>query len=255
MSRDHIKFALTFPQGLILFMGREEAVLPGNVGNVYFQPRASTEAFIVYGERKELFGKHAITVSQDRNTGGGGYSVVYEFSDGKALSDARLVKGDQTVRGTLMDPAAVRDLNDVIASGGMTFYSDYDTRPDTIFNMARFEDGRLLIQLSNKNELYMGTPGNFEKVDAKPEVQGGNSMYYKLTSGGTVELPYGFGSPRHGENPKFDGEELTYITAFDRDPATYRLNLPSRPTHLDPFSPQLSTPAPVKARAPKAPGM
>lgn len=239
MSTAQIRFALDFPQGHILFIENSGA---------YFLPRHSMDAFQVWGERKELFGKHAISVREDRSAQTQAYNVVYEFSDSGALTDARLISKDQTVRGTLADQDTLNSLNGALAQKALTLYTQRDTEPDSVFNAARFADGRLLIQLMNRNELYIGTPGNFTKVDAQLYVQGGNSMYYRTPEGEQIDLPYGFGGPRHGEIPTFKGEPLIYIDTKDGNPAQFGLDLARGVKHLNPFSPEL-----VSAHTPRPP--
>ena len=248
-KKDDIKFALDFPQGHILFMSG---------GGAYFHPHKGADAFMVWGERKELFGKNAITVSKDRDTGAGGYSVVYEFAENGALSDARLVNGTQTLRGALADSKTLQGLNDALAQGEITLYNRRDTEPASVFNAARFPDGRLLIQLANKNELYLGKPGSYEKLDATLQVQGGCSMYYKTAKGDSIALPYGMGGPGYDDIPKFNEEELTYVNVRPgQPPDKFGLDLSSGIRHLDPFSPEVAAPRPVSTPkpAPKAPGL
>lgn len=226
-----VQFVLAFPQGHILFLQN---------GGAYFMPVDADAAFQIYGEHKELFGKKAITVSRSRDNTDA-YSVVHEFGANGALTDARLVKGNETWRGTLADQQFVDVINASLAQGVMTLYSTHDTRPVTIYNVARFDDGRMLVQLSGKNELYIGTPGNFEKVDAFLYVQGGCSMYYKMPSGNTIELPWGMGGPNH-ENPKYAGQELMWDLRIKTgaDPASIGLELAAGVKHLSPFSAEIS---------------
>ena len=240
-----IKFALEFPQGQILFMKSENSYSGSDIGGIYFRHQDSDDAFMVWGERKELFGKNAVTVAKNRETGAGGYSVVYEFDDKGALSDARLVSGDETVRGHLADAKTVQALQDKIAQGGMTFYDPRDTELAKVFNVASFPDGRLLVQLFNKNELYLGTPGNYEKVDAQLQAQGGNAMYYRTPEGESIDLPYGYGGPGRDDIPKYKGEELKYLDVQPgASPAKFGLDLAPGVRHLDPFSAKRNTPKP-----------
>lgn len=240
-----VTFALHFTSGLVLFTER---------GGAYFLPANTMDAFQIYGEHKELFGKHAISVRGNRNTGEPDYSVVYEFNDAQALADARLVTREQTLRGTLADQQTIDALNGALLQNALTLYSTNDTRPTTIFNVARFADGRYLIQLFNENVLYVGTPGNYQKLDAQLHVQGGNSMYYRDTDGGEIALPWGFGEPRYGELPNFKGEELNYVSMKQNgDPAEFGLTVAGKPVHLSPFHPLLaqdSAPAQPKPPTP-----
>ncbi len=229
---DAVTFALHFTSGLVMFMER---------GGAYFLPANTMEAFQIYGERKELFGKHAISVRGNRETGEPDYSVVYEFNDAKVLSDARLVTRDHTLRGTLADQQTIDALNGALLQNALMLYTTRDTRADSVFNAARFADGRYLIQMSNDNVLYLGTPGNYEKLEAKLHIQGGNSMYYRDTDGGMIELPWGMGGPRHGEMPKFKGETLNYVEVGPKgDPAQFGLSVAGKPAHLSPFHPLLA---------------
>lgn len=244
-TKPEIKFALNFPQGLILMT---------NTGGAYFMPHTGTDAFSVYGERKELFGKNAITVSENRDTGAGGYSIVYEFGNNNALADARLVKKGETFRGTLVDDKIITALNDAVAQDKIKLYTHQDTQPPKVYNVARFADGRLLVQMHDW-QLYIGTPGNFTKVDAEGTVQGGGSRYYKLKNGGEIALPYGYGGP-NGEIPTFDGEEMNWIKIQSDDPARIGLVFPEGIKHLDPFSPQLAAAKPAEPKRPAAkPGL
>lgn len=241
-QQDTVKFALSFAHGHILFTERHGS---------YFLPAGSMDAFQIYGDRKELFGKNAISVRGNRETGEPDYSVVYEFNDAQALTDARLVTRDQTLRGTLADQDTINSFNGALAQGALTLYTTNDTRPDTIFNVARFTDGRYLIQTFNTNTLYLGTPGNYQKLDAQLHVQGGNSMYYRDADGGEIALPYGFGEPRFGEPPVYKGEELNYVRMKQNgDPAEFGLELKKGIVHLSPFHPALDT-ANTPASAPK----
>src|SRR5690606_19161680 len=118
------------------------------------------------------------------------YSVVYEFSNG-ALSDARLVKGDQTIGGRLVAAAEQEKLNEAVQQGAITLRRPEATEAPKVHNVACFEDGRYLVQLLNKAELYLGTPGNYAKLDATLTVQGGGSRFYTLPDGEEINLPYG----------------------------------------------------------------
>ena len=230
-TQDTVSFAIAFAQGHILFMQR---------GGSYFVPCDTMDGFQIYGEGKELFGKKAITVRGNRNTGEADYSVVYEFNDDKQLTDARLICGVQTLRGTLATQDTLDTFNGALAQGALKLYTTRDTQPDRIFNVARFVDGRYLIQMSNTNTLYIGTPGNYQKMDARLNVQGGNSMYYKDSDGGDIALPWGFGEPRYGEMPKFKGEELNYVAVKQNgDPAEFGLVLADKQKHLSPFHPDV----------------
>lgn len=240
-----VSFALSFPQGHILFMQR---------GGAYFVPANTMDGFQIYGEGKELFGKRAITVRGNRTTNTPDYSVVYEFNDQQQLTDARLITNDQTLRGTLASQDVVDSFNGALAQDALKLYSTRDTQPDTIFNVARFVDGRYLIQMSNTNTLYLGTPGNYQKLDARLYVQGGNSMYYRDSDGGEIALPYSYGGPRHGELPTYKGEELNYVSLKQNgDPAEFGLVLADKQAHLSPFHPDVvkanqgSTPPAPKA--------
>ncbi len=244
MTTPRVKFAIDFPQGHVLFMENQGA---------YFLPHHGLDAFQIYGERKELFGKNAITVRANQTTGDAEYNVVHEFAGDGSLSDARLVTRGQTIHGKLADAETVNNLNGAFAQGGITLRNTQDTQPDTIFNAARFSDGRLLLQLHNRNELYIGTPGPFEKVDAQLYVQGGNSMYYRTPDGQQIDLPYGYGGPNH-ETPSFKGEYIAYIKVEKNgDPAQFGLTIDRGiPKHLSPVSPEVQPEAP-KAPAPHMP--
>lgn len=235
-AKQNVKFALEFPQGIIL-------VTDG--GGAYFSPPRNTGAFQIYGEHKELFGKNALTVREDYTTRDPGYSVVYEFGDAGALTDARLVRGKDTFRGKLVDAVALADINAKISGGQITLYTTRDTQPPTVSRAARFADGRLLVMVDR--DLYLGTPGNYEKMDAQVVLQGGSSLYYKTGDGKSIALPWGMGGP-NGELPTFDGEPLNYVSnKSGEDPAKYGLTLPGRVAHLNPFSPQLSAQPAAKA--------
>jgi len=242
MAQPRVQFALDFPQGHILFLDNQGA---------YFLPRHSMDAFQIWGERKELFGKNAINVQGDRTSGTKGYSVVHEFAEDGKLLDARLVGPSGTVRGQLADADTLNSLNGALAQNAMALHSVRDTEPDRVFNAARFSDGRLLIQLHNRNELYIGTPGSFEKVDAEMYVQGGNSMYYRTPAGEEINLPYGYGGP-NGEAPSYKGELLAYIQVKDNgNPAQFGLDIKRGIQHLSPFSPELQADQKPAAPQPK----
>ena len=241
-----IKFALEFPQGNMLFMKNN---------GIYFLPHQSAEAFQVYGERKELFGKNAVNVSKSA-TNPVAYNLVYEFAENGAMQDARIVTQTETSRGALLDGKTVQALSAALAAGQITMYDTSDTQPPSVYNAARLNDGRILIQMSGKNELYLGTPGGqYEKLDAHLYVQGGCSMYYKFPDGATVELPWGFGGPNH-ETPKFKGEAMAYVTQRSgEDPMKYGLDLSGGVAHISPFTPGLPQKPATQPAAPKAPGM
>lgn len=246
-------FALSFPQGHILFMENKDRYAHDKVAGIYFLPTDAHEAFLVWGSRQELFGKKAVEVSEDKDADMAAYTIVYEFDEAGALSDARLVTRGQTVRGKLADENFVQTTNAALAQGVITLYTKEHTAADKIFNVAQFNDGRLLVQLFNKNELYLGTPGHFQKLDARHVAQGGNSMYYALPDGGKISLPYGYGGPGRGDIPQFKDEVLTYRNDYKTgdDPAKVGLNLGTGIKHLAPFpKPQLHQTPPV----PKPPG-
>lgn len=234
MTQPRIQFALDFPQGHILF---------AEGGGSYFLPRDSMDAFQIWGERKELFGKNAISVAADRAAGTPAFSVVYEFSENGALTDARLVSGSATLRGRLADAETLNNLNGALAQNALNLWSRRDTQPERVYNAARFADGRLLIQMSSSSALYIGTPGQYEKVDAQLTIQGGGSKYYRTPDGGQINLPYGYGGP-NGEIPTFKGEPMNYIPVNDNgNPAQFGLELAEGLKHLTPFCPEVQTPA------------
>ena len=169
------------------------------------------------------------------------------------LRDARLVTGEHTVHGTLADQDFIQSLNGALAQNALKLYTTEDTRPDTIFNVARFVDGRYLIQMFNSNTLYLGTPGNYEKLQAKKVAQGGSSMYYRDIDGGDIALPWGMGEPRYGELPTYKGEELNYVKVSQKgDPAEFGLSVAAKLVHLSPFHPQLQPRKPnADSSAPK----
>lgn len=224
-----LSFAIDFPQGLILFTGQNKGA--------YFLPHDSKDAFMIYGDQKELFGKKAIMVSKNANSLTEKYDLVYEFNDEGRLIDARLIEGQQTIRGTLVDPAQLQKLNAEI--GEITFYNHTDFQLRRVFNVASFADGRLLLELS-KDELYIGTPGNYTKVDATLEIQGGSEKYYRTADGGMIALVgHGF---FNAKKPKFKDEEMTWVNNPDSNPASFGLDLPERDvTPLNPFSPRFKS--------------
>ena len=227
-AKPTVKFALEFPQGLILMTDH----------GTYFHPPKNTGAFQVYGEGKELFGKQAITVREDYTTRDPGYSIVHEFGENGALTDARLIRGKETFRGKLADASIVADLNAKIQSGAITTYTTRDTQAPMVSRAARFADGRMLLMV--ERDLYLGTPGNYEKLDAQVVLQGGSSLYFKTGDGKRIALPWGMGGP-NGELPSFDSEPLNYVSSKSgEEPSKYGLTLPGRAEHLNPFSPQLS---------------
>ena len=63
-----VAFALNFPQGTIIFTERAGS---------YFMPTGTMDAFQIYGEHKELFGKKAISVRGNRNTASTYGQVVF----------------------------------------------------------------------------------------------------------------------------------------------------------------------------------
>lgn len=252
-----VKFALSFPQGLVFFMENDNRFSGDDIGAIYFLPQADKNAFIVWGERKELFGKHAVTVRTNPGPGarnsGYAYSVVYEFLGGR-LADARLVKDQETIYGALADQKTLRDLEGALARKEIVLRGRSDAEPDSVFNVARFPDGRLLIQLLNKNELYLGRDGDFKKLDAQLAVQGGCSMHYMLPTGEPIDLPYGYGGPGRKDIPTFAGVTLSYVEPHNADPAAYGLRLDARMKHLDPFSPkQPGAVLPSQGTPPKPP--
>lgn len=237
-----IKFALAFPQGHILFMA---------AGGIYFLPNDGDRAYMVYGERKELFGKNAVSVQGNRQTSEEGYSVVYEFAEDGTLYDARLVTRQQTMRGSLAAQNVVDTISAGIGQGAIMLLTPDQTRPESISNVARFDDGRLLVQVSKERALYIGTPGNYEKVDARLHAQGGSTMIYRLGTGGTVYLPWSFGGPPHGEKPKFEETELSYLHNPTAESIGFTLDQGIAP--LTPFSAEVLKNA--ASRGPKPPAM
>lgn len=239
-----ITFALEFPQGTIFFM-EEKGHAKYNtlhLGRVYFKPAGGNDAFIVPGERRELFGKCAITIRDNTKTGEAGYSIVWEFAADGALADARLVNKNRTVRGGLAAAAAVAQLDADIAAGALALREKENA--DEVFNVARFPDGRLLIQLSNKNELYLGTPGHYTRLDASPVASLGNYRIYETAEGTVIRLPHYLRvSPSLGQatgpkdEPSFGGQKLEYLDVEPgADPKAFGLVL-KKAEHLNPFSP------------------
>ncbi len=255
-TQKEVKFAFNFPQGMVFFLKDEHS---GEAGKAYFKPHQSVDAFEISGERKELFGKHALTVEKNKETGAGGYSVVYEFFWTGAAPDIRLVNDKKTVTGVLLVSDAAARMSDDIAAGKIILRDAEDMKPERIFNAAVFADGRILIQLFDKRELYLGTPGNYKKLDAKLLAQGGCSMYYKTRGGVEISLPYSYGGPGTKDIPVAGGEILKYLNvAPGTDPAELGLVLPPRVKAPDPFSPELEKSNPPPARKngfPKPPGL
>ncbi len=249
-NKGTIKFGLDFPQGQILFMDNDG----GN--GAYFLPHQGAEGFMIWGERKELFGKNALSVARGEDVQTP-YTLVHEFNEAGALTDARLIANNQTTRGALMDTATAQALNEAISKETVKLYGYQDLQKPRVFNAARFPDGRLLIQMHNKNELYLGSPETgYEKVDARLHVQGGNSLYYKTPAGENIDLPYSFGGPRHGEPPMYKGIELSYIDVKGNgEPAQFGLNFNDGHTPLNPFSPGLPQKVAAKPAAPKGPAV
>lgn len=241
-DKSEIKFALAFPQGHILFMA---------AGVIYFLPNDGDRAYMVYGERKELFGKNAVSVQGNRQTGEEGYSVVYEFAEDGALYDARLVSRGQTLRGSLAPQNVVDTISAGIGQGAITLLTPDQTRPESIVNVARFPDGRLLVQLSKERALYVGTDGNFTKIDARLHAQGGSTMIYRLGTGGTVYLPWSFGGPARGEAPKYEETELSYLHNPTAESIGFTLDQGIKP--LTPFSAEVLKN--TQGAAPKPPSM
>jgi hypothetical protein len=256
---DELKCVLDFPQGRMLCMENNGYSSVSDIfGPVYFLPRNGTEAFLVAGKYKELFGRNAICVGECKERGiDTAYSLVYDVANG-ALTDPRLVKetetgtGTEAVKGELADESVVQNLKAALAQGKITLYDHDDTKPESIYNVAQFPDpdGRLLIQLSNKNELYLGVLGNYEKLDAQLQVQAGGDMYYEMATGEFIELPYGLYGPRPDDTPTFNGEELEYLIDVSDKPAAFGLELPPAVAHLNPFSPQLTAPKPASPPRP-----
>lgn len=246
MSQNNsITFALAFKSGLVLFTER---------AGTYFLPADTMEAFQIYGEHKELFGKKAVSVRSDRTSGAPAYSLVYEFNDAQQLTDARLISGNTALPGTLLAQDALDSYRGALAQGALTLYNTQDTAPVMLSRVARFVDGRYLILVANDaHDMYIGTPGNYEKVDAQLYVQGGNSLYFKTPQGEKIDLPYGFGEPRFGEPPIYKGEELSYVRMQQNgNPAEFGLALSTGRPHLSPFHPLLEQPA-SPPTAPKPP--
>lgn len=238
------KFALEFPQGHIIYAD----------AGIYYRPNESDTGYMVYGDRKELFGKQAVTVSANRETGSGDYAVVHEFKNG-ALTDARLIQRNTTIDGKLADEQTLANINADLASGELKLRRPQEFRTPTVYNVAQFADGRLLVQLmGEERQLWMGKPGELKKLDAQNTLQGGGSMYYRTADGINVALPYGLGGPGHNDIPKFGEEELTYLhtRGNDGDPAKYGIIFPAPPAFLDPFS-KPATAAPSANAAFKAP--
>lgn len=239
------KFALEFPQGHIIYAD----------AGIYYRPNESDTGYMVYGDRKELYGKQAVTVSANRETGSGDYAVVHEFKNG-ALTDARLIQRNTTIDGKLADEQTLANINADLASGELKLRRPQEFRTPTVYNVAQFADGRLLVQLmGEERQLWMGKPGELKKLDAQNTLQGGGSMYYRTADGINVALPYGLGGPGHNDIPKFGEEELTYLhtRGNDGDPAKYGIVFPAPPAFLDPFSKPANTAAPAANAAFKAP--
>ncbi len=273
-----IKFALSFPQGEVIFFKGDARFNGPDIGGIYFLPKNGDAAFVLYGERKELFGKNAVNVNTNNETGRPGYSVVWEFNEAGKLSDARAITKGQAVkgpvdqwlvereldhrpgsvltkdvllRGVLTDAARVQQISDRLAAGEITLYGDRDTRPPSIFNVARFTDGRLLVQLWNDDQLYIGTPGNFTKLDARKVAQGGNSMYYQTATGENIELPWSVGGASPGQFPKFGDETLNYMDVpTGAPPSAVGLDILGGVKALDLFSAEVQP----KAKAPAVKG-
>lgn len=226
-----VKFALEFPQGLIIMTEDREA---------YFKPQNSNDAFMIGGERKELYGKNAIIVPRH-----GGYAVVYEF--GENGNDIRLVRDTETIKGKLADDTTVQTLNDKLLNNTLKLHSVRDTQPRKVSNAARFSDGRMLLHFSDKRELYIGTPGSYQRVDAKQTLQGGSSMWYKTADGVTIALPSSFDGPPHGKMPMYGDEVLNYVSKGEDDPAKFGFTVAEPVKPLNPFSPEVRPTAPTSA--------
>lgn len=274
-----IKFVLSFPQGEVIFFKGDTRFNGPDIGGIYFLPKGGDAAFMLYGERKELFGKNAVNVNANNETGRPAYSVVWEFNEASKLVDARAITKAQALKepvdaflvdraldhrpgtvltkdflfhGALADAAVAKDISDRLAAGAITLYGDRDTRPPSIYNVARFADGRLLVQMFNDDKLYIGTPGNFKRLDARKVAQGGCSMYYQAASGESIELPWSIGGPSPGQFPKFGDETLNYVDVkTGASPESIGLSLTGSIKALDLFSAEVQPK--TKSPAPKAP--
>lgn len=247
-----VKFALQFPQGVVIFMQGSPAALHG-IGNIYFLPEGAKDAFMVEGQCQSFAGKYTVSVAKDKDAGAPAYHLVHEFADDGRLIDARAICGGKTLSGVLAGAARVREIAESLRMGQLRLHSVDDTRPLRVFNMARFADGRMLIQLFMRHELYIGTPGNFEKLDAKLVGASGNNRSYRLSAGGSVELPWGAVGPSL-ELPSFNGEKLQYMNFYiGENPAKFGLEV-DMPKPLNPFSPELAKTAcaaPAVAQTPR----
>ena len=246
---DTVKHALRFPEGLFL--------LTQNDG-LYFLPDGHSTAYQCYGEKKELHGKVARTM-KSTNPAVKTYDVAYEFEDGQLLS-ARLITRTTRSKGVLAGDAERDVLTQGLQDGTITLRSA--NGGPHLCSASKLPDGRTLLHVRqlpghDYETLLLGTPGSYKKLDIGTGIQGGNSFYFNLKDGTRVSLPSDFsGNVPRGEQASFGDQPLTYdrLTRTEQDFVTYGLDSVLPGPHLDPFSPELNTPAPApRGPAPKGP--
>lgn len=232
-----LKFALQFPQGAMLFFQGGQHALNG-VGDVYFLPRGGTDAFMLDGMQSSCAGETTLAVFKDKDLGIPPYDVVYRLDENGRPAAAQLRHDGRSTDGACMPDDDFGALQAAVSDGKIRLHDLAAQQPPRVFNIARFADGRLLVQLLFRAELYLGTPGNFQKLDVKLAGRQGNSRIYELPDGERIDLPWTAAGPGL-EPPVFKGVTLQYLNFYTGDaPAKYGLDIYCvRP--VCPFSPEI----------------
>lgn len=251
MSERKISHALDFPEGRFIFIGQRF-----NGGNIpYFMRPGDNKAYLCYGDRKELLGKHAHTVKTTSNSTEKDYTLTYELED-DALIAARLITEDSRSTGNLTDSKIVADLNQKLEDGSF----DLMGRPNkaNIMRVLDIGNDQTIVVVENfhpekRFTVFIGTPGNYQRLDVGGYVQGGNSFFIDdIGNGKNLELPWSVCGPNPREFPVYGGEPVKYLypdTIHDMayDFEKFGLKAPEV-THISPFTPTKKPPSAAAAK-------
>jgi hypothetical protein len=232
-----ISHILEFAEGTFLIAG----------GAPYFVAPGDEAAYLAYGSREELLGKHCHKL-ETRAAGFKTYALTYEF-EGDELIAARLISPLGRSKGWEASPSLRARFAAAVESGALPLHGRQE--PPRIVRAARTAGGRTLLMLENMpgedfRSLMIGPeagkPGAFEKLPVKTYMQGGAHFIFQLADGGSVDLPSGLMGPGPGDFPSYNGEPMAYLDPGKLSFAA--LGIAAAPTrlHLDPFCPELQAP-------------
>jgi hypothetical protein len=232
MSSPQILFALAFPEGIFLVLNSDTQRLSADEikkrlasptalsrASAAFLLSGADDAFYLYAEKQELFGKIAHkTIADDISDA---YALVYEFNRRSTLMDARLIQGNYTANGRILSAAETAALQAQIDNQRISFYTKRDLTPEEVKGVYTLDTGEHVVALQKSYDLYvLKKNDSAEKLDATCTLISGSSRIYKRADGTQFELHF---------NQAIDKPLAS------KNPADYGITLPNTKQYQTPF--------------------